>query len=331
MVIFINKKIILTFVISIVFTNYVLSDTNWQIQSVNSTGSGNHPNLYNSNKVTVEGIILNNPSFMLNAEPNENSAAIGGEWQIYIQGDGNDHAGTAVWMGQVYDNIWGGNGTYTNEQWLSEIYSLTHDPATGYEFVAGDKVRVAGLLKHFNGKTNINERHSTEADNNIIIELVKPAVGLPQPQVITISDVKDASDNDIFDMTRLSGGEYYQGQLVRINNVSFVEENWGPGNTALITDSTGRTLPIRYGLGFGFDSPCNLAEEFDVIGIFDQEGVYRIWVCNYDGNGLVLTDRGSKYNLPGEVTGDGKVDFRDLAKLAENWLKCIPGSDGCNN
>jgi hypothetical protein len=327
----VNRKMVLIFVIVVIFTNFTLADTNWQVQSVNSSGAGNHPDLTTNNKVTVEGIILNNPSFMLNAEPNENSSGKGGQWQIYIQGDGNDHAGTAVWMGQVYDNIWGGDGTYTNEQWLSEIYILSHDPTTGYEFSAGDKVRVTGLLKYYNGKTNINERHSTEEDNDIIIELVEPAVGLPQGQVITLSDVKDVNNNDIFDATRLSGGEYYQGQVVRINNVSFTEENWGPGNTALITDSTGRTLPIKYGLGSGFSRACNLAEEFDVIGIFDQEGAYRLWVCNYDRNGLVLTNRGSKYNLPGEVTGDGKVDFRDLAELAENWLKCIPGSDGCND
>jgi len=327
----VKRKMALMFVTLVMFINFAMADTNWQVQSVNSSGVGNHPDLTTSNKVTVEGIILNNPSFMLSAEPNENSAGVGGQWQIYIQGDGNDHAGTAIWMGQVYDHVWGGDGTYTNEQWLSEIYTLSHDQATGYELAAGDKVRVTGLLKYYNGKTNINERHSTEEDNNIIIELVEPAVGLPKPEVINLSDVKDFNDNDIFDATRLSGGEYYQGQLVRINNVSFVEENWGPGNTAVITDSTGRTLPVIYGIGFGFNKVCNLAEEFDVIGIFDQEGVYRLWVCNYDGNGLVLTDRGAKYNLPGEVTGDGKVDFRDLAELAENWLKCIPGSDGCDN
>ncbi|HPS53983.1 MAG TPA: hypothetical protein PLP05_00150 [Sedimentisphaerales bacterium] len=327
----VNRKWFLVLAILLVFINFASGDTNWQIQSVNSNGAGNHPDLSTSNKVTVEGIILNNPSFMLNGEPNENSSGLGGQWQIYIQGDGNDHAGTAIWMGQVYDNAWGGDGTYTNEQWLSEIYALNHDPTTGYEFSAGDKVRVTGLLKYYNGKTNINERHSTEEDNNITIELVEPAVGLPKPWVITLSDVKDANDNKIFDATRLSGGEYYQGQLVRINDVSFVERNWGADNTAVITDGTGRTLPVKYGTGYGFSKSCNLAETFDVIGIFDQEGVYRLWVCNYDGNGLVLTDRGSKYNLVGEVTGDGKVDFTDMAELAENWLKCIPGSDGCSN
>ena len=98
----VNRKMVLIFVVLVMFTNFASADTNWQIQSVNlETGEPNHPDLTTSNKVTVEGIILNNPSFMLDAEPDENSAGIGGQWQIYIQGDGNDHAGTAVWMGQV--------------------------------------------------------------------------------------------------------------------------------------------------------------------------------------------------------------------------------------
>ena len=51
---------------------------------------------------------------------------------------------------------------------------------------------------------------------------------------------------------------------------------------------------------------------------------------NYDGNGRVLTDRAyGRYNLPGEINKDGKVDMFDFAWLVDNWLECVPGSGAC--
>ncbi|RKY23968.1 MAG: hypothetical protein DRP62_04865, partial [Planctomycetota bacterium] len=75
-----------------------------------------------------------------------------------------------------------------------------------------------------------------------------------------------------------------------------------------------------------------------VVGIFNQEDGslphtegYEIWVTNYDGNGLVLTDRGyPRANTPGDINGDFKVDFKDFAELAANWLACAPGLCDCD-
>jgi hypothetical protein len=194
---------------------------------------------------------------------------------------------------------------------------------------------VTGLLKFYGGKTNINERHNTDPAHNLTIELIEAGVGLPQPEVITLDDVKDGNDNFIFDSSRLSGCEYYQGRLVKINNVSFVDANsWGPDADLMITDGQ-KTFPVRLGIGWGISPGSNnLVEPFDIVGIFDQEGGlkenYRIWVLNYDSNGRVLTDRAyGRYNLPGEINNDGKVDMYDFAWLAYNWLACIPGSGGC--
>jgi hypothetical protein len=307
-------------------------DTHRQVQAVDEDGYGTHPDLITTDKVTVEGIILNRPDFMLDATPDQNAPfGPGAMWQIYIQGEGNDHAGTAVWMGQCYDNIWG-SGTYTNQEWLDEICCLNHDPYTGYEFAPGDRVRVTGLLKFYGGKTNINERHNTDPANDFTIELVEAGAGLPQPEVITLDDVKDGNDNFIFDHNREFGCEYYQGRLVKINNVNFVDANsWGPDAEMLITDGQ-KTLPLKLGIGWGFrPGSNNLNEPFDVVAIFDQEAGlkdnYRFWVLNYDGNGKVLTDRAyARYNLPGEINRDGKVDFIDFALLADSWLKCVPGT-----
>lgn len=319
----------------LVLSGFAYGDTHQEVQSIDEDGYGNHPDLFTNNKVTVEGIILNRPDFMLDATPDQNAPfGPGAMWQVYIQGEGDDHAGTAVWIGQCYDNIWG-SGTYTDQEWLAEIYRLNHDPCTGYEFAPGDRVKVTGLLKFYGGKTNINERHSTDPANDFTIELVEPGVGLPQPEVIDLDDVKDGDDNFIFDPNREFGCEYYQGRLVKINDVCFVDPNsWGPDSEMVITDGQ-KTFPLKLGRGWGIHSSSNnLSEPFDVVGIFDQEGGlkdnYRIWVLNYDSNGKVLTDRAyGTYNLPGEINKDGKVDFADFAWLAANWLECVPGTGGC--
>ncbi len=319
---------------------FTYADTHQEVQAVDTDGYGDHPDLLTFNKVMVEGIIINRSDFILDATPNQYAPyGPGGQWQIYIQGESDDHAGTAIWMGQCYDNIPGGDGTYTDQEWLDEIYRLSHDPLTGYEYAPGDRVKVTGLLKFYKGKTNINERHSTDPSYDLTIELVEAGVGLPQPEVITLDDVKDGNDNFIFDSSRLTSCEYYQGRLVKINNVSFVDANsWGPNAEMEITDGQ-KTFPVKLGIGWGIrPGSNNLTEPFDVIGIFDQESSaymvcndgYRIWVTNYDGNGRVLTDRAyGRYNLPGEINKDGKVDMLDFAWLVDNWLECVPGSGAC--
>ncbi len=319
---------------------FTYADTHQEIQAVDTDGYGIHPDLLTFNKVTVEGIIINRSDFILDPTPDQYAPyGAGGQWQIYMQGEGDDHAGTAIWMGQCYDNIPGGDGTYTDQEWLDEIYRLNHDPLTGYEFAPGDRVKITGLLKFYKGKTNINERHSADPYNDLTVELLEAGVGLPQPEVITLDDVKDGNDSFIFDSSRLTGCEYYQGRLVKINNVSFVDPNsWGPDAEMEITDGQ-KTFSIKLGIGWGIRPGLNnLTEPFDVVGIFDQESEsymvcndgYRIWVPNYDGNGRVLTDRAyGRYNLPGEINRDGKVNMFDFAWLINNWLECVPGSGGC--
>jgi len=171
------------------------------------------------------------------------------------------------------------------------------------------------------------------------IELLQPAFGLPEPELITLDMVKDANDQYIFDQSRLTGCEYYQSRLVRVDDVNIVDpDNWRPDGTVTIMDRTGRTFPVKLGIGDGFTKYECPTGQIDVIGIFDQESSgftvctdgYRLWVPNYDGNGLVLTDRGyERGNLRGDINMDYKVDFRDLAELAENWLKQRAGLYDC--
>ena len=63
---------------------------------------------------------------------------------MFIQGEGDDHSGTALWMGQNYGNLhWvPPEGSYTDGEWLAELCRVNRDPNTSYIFHPGDRVRV---------------------------------------------------------------------------------------------------------------------------------------------------------------------------------------------
>ena len=315
------------------------SVTHWDFQAVDSSGYSSFDDT--PFRVVLEGILLNNPEMWLDPTPDPTVAPwfMGGQWEIFVQGENHDHAGTACWMGQNYYNG-PGDESYTNEEWLAEICRLNHDPGTGYTLRAGDRIRITGTYLFYAGKLNINENHEIAPLYDFSVELLKPAVGLPQPEEIYISDLKHPDNSEIFDATRMTGGEYYQAQLVRIEDVNVVDpENWGCGNTITIQDENGLTFPALLALGSGisrYDCPTG---QIDVIGIMDQKASefpldptkgYRLLVLNYDGNGLVLGDTGhSRGNLPGDINNDYIVDFRDFAELAENWLQNRAGLYDC--
>jgi peptidoglycan hydrolase-like protein with peptidoglycan-binding domain len=336
-----NRTIVLTVVLALVFVAGARGDeptvaevTHWELQAVDEDGVGTYDA---TDKVIISGIVLNNPEEMLNPTPG--TGYMGGQWQIYIQGEDGDHAGTAVWYGQYYAKV-GGSGNYTDEELLDELCRINTDPNTGYVFAAGDRVKVTGWYKFYKGKINVNEKHQIEPMFDFEVELIQPAVGLPEPEVITLNQVKDVSDDYIFDSSRLTGCEYYQGRLVRVNDVNVIDpENWSPDNTITITDANGLTFPVKLGIGDGFtrfDCPTG---QISVIAILDQESSgymvckdgYRLWVVDYDGNGLVLTDRGhERGNLPGDINTDYQVDFYDFIELAGNWLQQRAGLSGCD-
>jgi len=340
-----NRKIWIYLVFAAVFSSVAGAEgpvqvTHEAFQAVNADGTSAFSG---SETVLLEGIILNAPEHFLDPAPGA-PVFMGGQWQIYIQGEGDDHAGTALWMGQYYGKLpWltHPDDSYNDSEWVSELCRLNHDPNTGYLFHPGDRVRVTGKYLPYKGKLNINEQHDKAPENDFIVQLLDPAAGMPQPEVVTLDELKDVNNNFIFDPTRNSGCEYYQSRLIRINGVSFVNAaNWGPDADLEITNSSGKTFPVLLGFGTGFNlDPNDLSPVFDVIGILDQEdkdgdppytGDYRLWVPNYDGNGLVLNDRGYRRgNLPGDVNQDGKVDLFDLAEIANDWLKIATGIGNC--
>jgi len=299
--------------------------THSEFQAVNAQGEQTYTA---TDKVALEGILLHNPTDMLDPTPDDTVTQlfnISGQWQIFFQGEGDDHAGTAVWLGQLYSNLpWvAADGGYTNDEFIAELSRLN-----AAQVSPGDRIRVTGYYLSFNGKLNVNERHNKDPDHNFTIELLERGVGLPRPEVVTLDDLKDADDNFIFDPTRQTGCERYQSRLIKIEDLAFADANdWRPHGELVITDGV-KTFPVKLGRGNGiYTGSNNLTEPFDIIGIMDQESPnlidgYRIYVMNYDGNGSVLASREHRRaDKPGDHNLDGIVDYDDMDELIEDWLQ----------
>ncbi len=301
------------------------SVTHSEFQAVNASGE----QTYNATeKIILEGILLHNPADMLDPTPDDTVTQlfnISGQWQIFFQGEGDDHAGTAVWMGQLYNNLpWVAlDGGYTDEEFAKELGRLN-----SAQFSPGDRIRVTGYYLSYNGKFNVNEQHNKNPDHNFTIELLQQGAGLPRPELVTLNDLKDDNDDFIFDPSRQSGGEYYQARLIKIKDVYFADtNNWIPHGEVIITDGV-KTLAVKLGRGNGiYAGSNNLTEPFDIIGILDQESAnltdgYRLYVMNYDGNGSMLASREHRRaDKPGDLNLDGIVDYSDIKELLEDWLK----------
>ncbi|MBU0638624.1 MAG: hypothetical protein KKB50_07155 [Planctomycetes bacterium] len=290
-------------------------------QAVDSSGFGV---FQLDDPIKMRGIILSNSEEMLDSTPGA-PVYLGGLWQVYVQAaDTGDFGGTACWMGQYIGKIVGNHpaGSYSDAEWLDELYRLTHDPDTGHEFQPGDLVeiraRAPGL--HHRGKNNVNEKHLNVPEMDFDIVLLEPAQGLPAPTVLTLAALKDAGNEFIWDPTRQAGPEHFQGSLVRINGVTFVDSGgWGPDAELDIQDGTGRTFPVKLGLGDGFSMYGPPTGAFDVVGILDQEDTdsndghkagYRLWIMqNYDGNQYIIP---AIWPLPGDLNCDGIVNGFDI-------------------
>ena len=310
---------------SAVLADPVAEVTHEQFQAVDALGNATYDD---SDRVILEGIILNKPGDWLDPTPDDTITTpydIGGEWELYVQGEGEDHAGTCVWIGQLYDNLpWiPVPDRYSNAQWIAELQRLN-----AQQFGIGDRIQMTGLYLDYSGKHNVNEQHHTATDNDFIITVLEKGVGLPKPEVVTLDDLKDASDDFIFVQDRQSGCEHYQARLIKVEDVNFVDPSlWAPDTTMTITDGS-KTFPVLLCRGTGiYEGSNNLTEPFDIIGIMDQKSSdktrgYRILVLDYDGNGNVLGQREHiRADRPADSNLDGIVDMTDFAKLADDWLK----------
>jgi hypothetical protein len=250
-----------------------------------STWNGTYP-------FTLVGVVLSDPGEMLDATPDFipwNSGAgafqLGGQWQVFVQTiQSGDRGGVELWAAQNYGNLpWephDGSDSYTDAEWSSEVSRLSYDSTTGHAFRKGDLVVVtANGSLFYGGAQNINEEHSTDPAYNFSLTLVSSNYGLPQPEVISLSSVISTNLSatghyDIFDQTRATGGEYYQGVRVRINGLTLANTNGWNTNAdwnsrySTATDGTGRTIPLVHPLYDLGPVPTN---QFSATGVFLQE------------------------------------------------------------
>jgi hypothetical protein len=263
------------------FSNFEAVDANGF-----STWNGSYP-------VTLVGVLLTDPSEMLDATPDflpwddgANAYEMGGQWQVFVQAvvGGSDRGGVECWMAQNYGNLpWephDGSDSYDNSTWTANVNRVSHDPATGYAFHKGDLVMItANGSLFYGGMQNVNEEHSTDPANNFTISLVSTNFGLPAPQVISLSSVISTNLSatghyDIFDPTRATGGEHYQGMRVRINGLTLVTtDGWNTNSDwdsryCTATDGEGRQFSLIHPLYDLGPAPTN---QFDATGVFIQE------------------------------------------------------------
>jgi len=241
---------------------------------------------------TLTGVLLTDPEEMLDATPNfipwnppGTIFALGGQWQVFVQAVvAGDRGGVECWMGQNYGNIpWephDGSDSYSNDAWTSEVYRVSHDPATGRKFQRGDLVAITAQASLFHGgMQNVNEEHNVNTNKDFTISLLVPGFGLPAPEVISLASVMSTNVtstgyNDLFDATRATGGEHYQGMRVRINGLTLVTTDGWSTNAdwdsrhCTVTDGEGRQFPVVHPL---YDIGAAPTGRFDATGVFLQE------------------------------------------------------------
>lgn len=299
------------------------------VQAVDANGVRTFPT--NVFPVKLLGILLNNPEDMLDStpfSPNPIPFNLGASWQVFVQAvDANDFGGTAVFMGQHYGNVPPNlifnpgptpdpSRSYTDAAWQAEMDRVNHDRLTGHRFRAGDLVEIHGQgALFFGGKTNINEEHFIECDLDFELELITAGVGLPAPAPLRLADIWNPQTNAvIFDPTRLTGGERYQGTLVKLLGVRYVDNGsvWAPGNRVTVADGEGRQFSLRLGLNPGFASLAPPPTQFNVVGIFNQEAGgpqgpatsgYEVWAMD------------PALLLAGDLNADGNHDCSDVNAL----------------
>ncbi len=280
-----------------------------ELQSVTTNGASawvdNFP-------FTIQGVILNDPQEMLDPTYNPGATAsnmVGGQYQIFFQGVNGDRGGTALWMAQNYNAMggWIPAGNDYDGEWTNEMNRLMID-TNGRAFRKGDLVEVtARQALFFNGKRNINEGHRIAPANNYDVRLVKANVGLPQAEAVVLADLKAADDSAIFDATRATGGEHWQGLRVRLDGIRLTNTNgWGKTNwsdrVCTATDGTGRSLPLRMPLT-NLGAPPATSAWFSAVGILNQEG------SNTNGYELFVQEIGPILNVGTNITGSLAVSF----------------------
>ena len=261
-----------------------------------------------------------------------------------------DFGGTFVYMAQNYGNIpWLGDpeASYIDRDmvgpgedrpvWYDELDRLgIWHPGTTLdesELVrAGDLIEVTASYSGFvyAGKHNVNEQHDFDPDYDFEITILEKGYGVPDAAELTLSDLKDATDVDIFDITRQTGCERYQAARIELQNVVF--DGLAPGDplpadsNLTITDATGRTLPVYIGLNESFDTAVVPGGNLSITGVLNQIATDS---GADDGYYLIVTEAADIHS--GDADLDGDVDIADLMLWQrQNGTAATPAGSGAD-
>ena len=280
--------------------------THWELQATTTTGTSAWVESF---PFAIRGVIVNDPEEMLDYSYNPDATAsnlMGGQFQVFFQGVGDDRGGTALWMAQNYQAM-GMSGQDYGSEWTNEMRRVQYD-ANGRKFRKGDLIEVTARKALFRGgKRNINEAHRITASNDFDVVLVKANVGLPQAEAATLADLVNADGTQIFDATRATGGEHWQGMRVRLDGLRLTNTNgWGKTNwsdrVCTVTDDQGRFFPLRMPLT-DLGEPLATTKVFSATGILNQEN------SNTNGYELFVQEIGPELSIGQGAAGGVAVSF----------------------
>ncbi len=220
--------------------------TTAEINECDEQGRPTFEGILTQARYSIEGVALNDAD-IFNAW-NESTGEQSASFILFVQ---DQTGGIQIYSGSWYD---GGLSIYPTIK-------------------QGERVRITGLTGFFGGKTNINDRHNK--DQTFTIERLGQET-LPEP--IGIDDLDSAKP---FDPTRASGGEYYQGRLVKLRNVHIVEGNWGHDEIITVENAAGQTFPVQLHFGTNIADHPRPDEWFDLIGVFNQEDTTEPYTSDY--------------------------------------------------
>ncbi len=260
-----------------------------EYEAVYDDGTGAWPSSRSAGPIEMTGVVINNPWDMLDYS---NSAA-DPQWQVVIQAVApDDFGGTTLYMRKYIP--WDSSQDYSDSEWTDEMIRVNHpgdtlqtQPSLRYGDVVDVHAQAPGLF--YEGKYNINEKHLNSSDYDFDITILSRGM-TPAAADITLSSLKDTGDNFLFDATRQTGDEYYQGSLVHLDNLTLADPaDWTLGGTVTV-EQGGLTFPMILGLDPAPTSidPLGLhASPFSVTAILDQEddsapytGGYRLWLTS---------------------------------------------------
>jgi len=126
-------------------------------------------------------------------------------------------------------------------------------------YVYGDIIKATGTLLNYNGLIELVLTSTTER------------VGTTTPVTpIVLSSLTSAM---IFDSTLATGGEYYEGRLVKINNVTIVSGTWpaaGANANIIIQDAAGTQITMRIDKETDIDGSTQPTGALSIVGIWNQ-------------------------------------------------------------